>query len=65
MVGTAVTRVEVEVKRGEDGSDVHTEGRGIFPLVCLAEWFTEGALLFLLQALEGSFCQQLGLDHLA
>lgn len=32
MVGTAVTRVEVEVKRGEDGSDVHTEGRGIFPL---------------------------------
>lgn len=57
MVGTAVRRVEVEVKRGEDGSDVYTEGRGIFPLVCLAEWFTEGALWFLLQALKGSVCQ--------
>lgn len=53
MVGTAVTRVEVEVKRGEKGSAVYTEGRRIFPLVCLAEWFTEWALWFLLQALKG------------
>lgn len=53
MVGTAATRVEVEVKRGEKASDVYTEGRRIFPLVCLAEWFTEWASGFCYRPLKG------------
>lgn len=53
MVGTVVTRVEIEVKRGKEGSDVYTEERWIFPLVCFAEWFTEGHSGFCYRPLKG------------